>query len=118
MSKNESRKKTYAKHHVKRKPPSMKLMEENGVPVLGEKIRETRITEEQATTLNNNSMTSGYVWVLSKGHKKDATGGDEKTEIITKLQKLVDEGKLEKLPHPATGVPKLKELLTKLEKGE
>ena len=105
-------KKTYAKHYVKRNPATLKFEVKGEKPVVGDYIRSTRITDAQAEILNDNSLTSGYMWVEVKEEikPKEAKVEDEKSKLWDEIDKLVAEGKVKK-PHHATGEEKLKKLI-------
>ena len=111
-------KKTYAKHHVKRNPATLKFeVTKDGKPVVGDYIRETRITDAQAEILNDNALTSGYMWVeveLEEIKSKEAEVKDDKAELWEKIDALVVEGKIKK-PHHATGIEKLKQIIKEVE---
>jgi hypothetical protein len=85
-------------------------MVEKGVPVAGEFIRNTRITEATANELNISSEQSGFMWIEVKEPKSD---DKEKESVWKEIDALVKSGKIEKAPHQATGVKKLKELIKK-----
>lgn len=126
VEKKKSSKETYVKYHMKRNPQTLRFLIKDGKPVAGEYIRKARITDEQAFELNkwdgvkltedDVEGLSGYMWVKAK--KAESTKAqDEKAALVAELQVFFDEGKLDKMPHVATGVPKLTELLTKLKEA-
>jgi len=105
-----SSKRSYRKHHVDRDPATQLFMIEKGVPVAGKFIRNTRITEATANELNISSEQSGFMWIEAKEPKLDS---GEKDSLWKEIDELVLSGKIEKAPHQATGVKKLKELIAK-----
>lgn len=113
MVKSET-KMTYHKHHVKRNPSNLKFLsvdDKGELPVLGDFIREARITENIAEELNLNWQNSGFYWQLVKNEK---TEKEVRSELFAKAQEMVDSKDLEKMP--AKNI-KTEELI-KLIKGE
>ena len=112
-----SSKKTYGKYHVARNPQTLKFMkDEEGRPVKGQRIRGARITEEQAESINSNSLTSGLIYVPEKDASPVPTSDtDEKPldrdALFAKIKALVDVGAIDRMPNVNTGVPKLKVIL-------
>ena len=116
-----SSKKTYGKYHVARNPQTLKFMkDEEGRPVKGQRIRGARITEEQAESINSNSMTSGLIYAPEKDASQVTTSNtDEKSDekpldrdaLFAKIKALVDVGAIDRMPNVNTGVPKLKVIL-------
>lgn len=99
-------KETYHKHYIKRDNATLKLMESKGAPVVGDFIRDARITQDIAEELNSMWKNSGVYWV-----KPATSEDDEKAVLWAKIDEMVEAGQLEKKPHPATGIAKLKEIV-------
>lgn len=110
-------KKTFKKYYVKRNPSTLRLMEKDGEPVLGEFIREARIPQDIADEINSNWKNSGVIWVEDEPKmvvSETTEKAEEKEKLWAEIEELLEDGTMKERPHPASGIKKLKEAIERV----